>query len=149
MSRFPISRVCPECASKGYTVRKSQAFVAFANDRVCKFCLTRYSPPTPLWGGITFMLSGLALPVLGFVLIALLALLFGPFVSPFSILGLTCEGVFCILALVCFIGGIRLLVTSQIVGGAESVRNSSPAALEARQRDNAGSASPFGGDAKE
>jgi len=51
------------------------------------------------------MLSGLALPILGFVLIGLLF-------NPFSILGLACEGAVCILALVVFIGGIRLLTNS-------------------------------------
>jgi hypothetical protein len=52
-----------------------------------------------------FMLSGLALPILGFVFIGLLF-------NPFSILGLACEGAFCILALAVFIGGVRLLTNS-------------------------------------
>jgi hypothetical protein len=71
----------------------------------------------------------LALPILGFVLISLLLPLG-------SFYGLACEGAFCIFALVVFFGGIRLLVTSTNVGWAESVRNSSRAALEARQKDN-------------
>jgi hypothetical protein len=131
MSGLPISKVCPQCGSKEHTSRKPEAFVAFANDRVCKVCLTRYSPPTPVWGGILFLLSGLALPILGLVLIALLF-------NPFSILGLACEGGFCIFALVVFIGGIRLLVTSSNVGGAESVRSSSRTDLEGRDKGNRG-----------
>jgi hypothetical protein len=104
MTMYPISRVCPQCGGKEYTSRKPEAFVAFASDRVCKVCRTRYSPPTPVWGGILILLLGLALPILGFVLVALLF-------HPFSILGLACEGTFCVFALVVFIGGIRLLVT--------------------------------------
>ena len=105
MTDFPIRRVCPQCGSKEYTVRRPKEFVAFADDRVCKGCLTRYSPPTPTWAASLFLLSGLALPILGFVLIGLLF-------NPFSILGLACEGAVCILALVVFIGGIRLLTNS-------------------------------------
>jgi hypothetical protein len=111
MSEFPISKVCPRCGSKEYTSRKPKEFVAFANDRVCKVCLTRYSPPPPVWGGIVFVLCGLALPILGCVLIYLL---FGVPTNdnPFNILGLVCGGAFCIFALVVFGGGIRLLESS-------------------------------------
>ncbi len=118
MTNFPVSRVCPQCGSKEHTLRKPQSFVAFADDRVCKVCHRRYSPPTPVWGGILFVLSGLALPILGFVLIALL-------INPFSIAGLACQGAMCIFALRVFIGGIRLLVSSTNVGGTERVRDSS------------------------
>src|SRR5262249_25416578 len=102
MSRFPISRGCPSCGSKEYASRKPESFVAFAPDRTCKVCQVRYSPPTPTWGGVLFLVCGLALPVLGFVLTALL-------VHPLSILGLAFEGAICLFALVVFVGGIRLL----------------------------------------
>jgi hypothetical protein len=103
MTDVPISKVCPQCGRNEYTARKSDAFVAFTDDRVCKDCRTRYSPPTPIWACILFMLSGLALPVLGFVFIGLLF-------NPFSILGLACEGGFCIVALVVFVSGISMLI---------------------------------------
>ena len=83
-------------------MRKPKHLVAFAADRVCKGCLTRYSPPTPLWGGVVFLISTGIFGLLGFFLIGLL---FGP-----SLLGLACEGVFCVFALVVFIRGIRLLI---------------------------------------
>ena len=117
MSRLPISMMCPKCESKEYTSRKPEALVAFARDRVCKVCQVRYSPPPPVWGGIVFLISGLALPVLGLVLTALL-------VHPFSIPGLACEGAFCLFAVVVFIGGIRALIDSRCVG-AVSVGDSS------------------------
>jgi hypothetical protein len=76
--------------------------VAFAADRVCKGCLTRYSPPTPLWGGIVFLFSTMVFGLLGFFFIALLF-------NPFSPLGLVCEGAFCIFAFVVLIQGFRIL----------------------------------------
>lgn len=129
MGKFPISKVCPQCRSNEYTARKPKEFIAFANDRVCKVCLTRYSPPIPVWGAMIFLLSALALPILGFFLIALLF-------NPFSLLGLACEGAFCIIALVVFIGLIRQLATSSNVGGAEIVGNSCPADLEGSDKDS-------------
>jgi hypothetical protein len=105
MSKFPISRVCPHCGGKEYTLRKPKEFVSFTADRVCKGCRTRYSPPTPIWGAVMFLLSTLVFGLLGFFLIGLLF-------NPFSILGLACESIFCFFALVVFIGGIRILISS-------------------------------------
>ena len=115
MREFPISKVCPQCGSKEYTSRKPKTFVAFVNDRVCKVCLTRYSPPPPVWGGIMFLLSGLALPILGWGLMSMLNLMFGVPTddNPFGYLGLACGGAICILAPVVFSGGIRLLQRSR------------------------------------
>jgi hypothetical protein len=105
MSTFPTSRICPQCGGKEYTLRKPKKLAAFAADRVCKGCLTRYSPPTPLWGGIVFLMSTVAFGLFGFVFIAFL-------LNPFSLLGLVCEGAFCIFAFVVFIHGIRILSES-------------------------------------
>jgi hypothetical protein len=116
MSNFPTSTVCPRCGGNEYTLRKPETFVAFTADRVCKACLTRYSPPIPLWGGVMVLLAAPALGLLGFFLIALL---FGPF----SILGLACEGALGLFVLVVFIGGIRLLIAS----ANDSARRSSSA----------------------
>ena len=55
---FPVSNVCPSCNSDKFTRIAPQSFVAFAKDRVCTQCGTRYTPPTPLWGAIVFMLLG-------------------------------------------------------------------------------------------
>jgi hypothetical protein len=105
MSKSPVSRICPQCGGKEYTLRKPKHLVAFTADRVCKACLTRYSPPTPPWGGVLFLLAA---PVLGLLGLVLIALLFGPF----SILGLACEGVLGFFVPVVFIGGIRILIES-------------------------------------
>jgi hypothetical protein len=105
MGNVPISKVCPQCGSKEYTSRKAQALVAFADDRVCMVCHTRYSPTTPAWAAVVFLLCALALPILGFILIGLLF-------DPFSCLGLVCEGAFCLVALVVFISGVRMLIST-------------------------------------
>lgn len=36
-------------------------YVAFASDRICKKCGTRYTPPTPRWAGVLFLICGLFL----------------------------------------------------------------------------------------
>ncbi len=55
----PIGHVCPKCGSTEYKRVKSQAMVAFTDDRVCKQCATRYTPPTPLWARAIFGFFGL------------------------------------------------------------------------------------------
>jgi hypothetical protein len=109
MSQFPVGKVCPRCGSPEHTLRKPKKFVAFAADRVCKSCQTRYSPPTPPWGGAMILLASLVFGLLGFVLIAVL---FGPF----SLLGLACNAALGVFVLVVFIGGIRVLIESSTPG---------------------------------
>jgi hypothetical protein len=102
MSVYPISTACPQCGGTRYARRKPDRWVAFVSDRVCKACGTRYTPPTPVWAAALFLLAGLTLPVLGFVLTCLL-------VDPFSFVGLLCEGAIAALGVAAFIGGIREL----------------------------------------
>jgi hypothetical protein len=106
MNEYPISTACPQCGGTQYARRKPNRRVAFASDRVCRACNTRYTPPTPVWAAALFLLAGLTLPFLGFVLTSLL-------VHPFSIAGLICEGIIAALGVVAFIGGIRELVKSE------------------------------------
>jgi hypothetical protein len=56
----PVCRTCPNCGSSDYEAVKPAAMVAFASDRVCRVCSTRYTPPTPVWARITFGVIGLA-----------------------------------------------------------------------------------------
>ena len=105
MTEYPISATCPQCGGTEYTRRKPKRLVAYVNDRVCRACNTRFTPPTPVWAGILFLLAGLTLPFLGLVLTSLL-------VHPFSIAGLVCEGVIAALGVAAFVGGIRELANS-------------------------------------
>jgi hypothetical protein len=59
-TKFRVSAVCPNCRSVEHEKVKPAAMVAFAQDRVCRICSTRYTPPTPIWGRIIFGLIGLA-----------------------------------------------------------------------------------------
>jgi RNA polymerase subunit RPABC4/transcription elongation factor Spt4 len=106
MSKLPISKACPNCGNSEFSRQKSKRFVAFAPDRICAQCETRYTPPTPVWAGLLFIFAAIALPVLGFVLITVVL------GHPFSVLGLVCEGVFVFFAIVAFFGGIRSLIES-------------------------------------
>jgi hypothetical protein len=54
----PVGRVCPDCDSPEYTSCKSEATVAFLNDRKCKKCGIKYRVATPTWAAIVFMAVG-------------------------------------------------------------------------------------------
>jgi hypothetical protein len=107
MNDYPISPTCPQCGGTEYARRKPNRLVAFVSDRVCRACNTRYTPPTPWWAGVLFLLAGLALPFLGLVLAILLV------GNPFSIAGLICEGIIAALGVAAFIGGIRELINTE------------------------------------
>jgi hypothetical protein len=64
---YPVSLFCPKCGSAEYKKRKPEKWIAFIADRVCTECQTRYTPPTPAWAGIIFILAGLPLASLGFL----------------------------------------------------------------------------------
>lgn len=64
---FPVSKICPKCDCAEYDVERPIGWVAFAWDRVCKECGTRYTPPTRLWAAVTFLVVGLALSGIGAV----------------------------------------------------------------------------------
>lgn len=71
MANHRVCRVCWQCGSAEYEVRRSAA--SLTHDRECKQCKTWYSPPTPLWikavrviaGGLLLVsgLSGCILPL--------------------------------------------------------------------------------------
>jgi hypothetical protein len=55
---YPLGKVCPTCRSPEYTTTMATRWIAFQHDRVCKACRTRYTPPTPAWAAILFILIG-------------------------------------------------------------------------------------------
>jgi uncharacterized protein (DUF983 family) len=66
---YVVSRRCPRCESDEFKRVKARS-LAFTDDRVCKACGTRYTPPTPAWGralfavvGLGFLVGGIALAV--------------------------------------------------------------------------------------
>jgi hypothetical protein len=68
----PVALVCPSCGGGEYTGSKPVGWVAFASDRKCAECGTRYSPPTPAWAALVFILFGLAMAAGGLVMVGLL-----------------------------------------------------------------------------
>lgn len=73
-ARYPVSKVCPRCGHADYKKRKPETWVAFSWDRVCKACDTRYTPQTPVWAAIVFLMAGFLL-VLAFGIGGVLAIL--------------------------------------------------------------------------
>lgn len=65
MRKYRVSTVCPSCGQTAFKKTRPKAAVAFASDRICKACGTRYTPPTPRWAAAVFVLVGLPLAALG------------------------------------------------------------------------------------
>jgi hypothetical protein len=60
-----VSGVCPCCGSVEHKKVKPAAMVAFAQDRICLACGSRYTPPTPAWARGVFALIGIGFLGLG------------------------------------------------------------------------------------
>jgi hypothetical protein len=58
MAKHPISRQCPKCNGIDFKKVYPDGAIAFTDDRVCKNCGTRYTPPTPLWAAVVFIVVG-------------------------------------------------------------------------------------------
>jgi uncharacterized protein (DUF983 family) len=61
MVNHPKSRTCPKCNGTEYRRVKPEKRIAFADDRMCKSCGTRYTPPTPLWAAVVFIVVGIGI----------------------------------------------------------------------------------------
>ena len=61
MDKYPISVDCPECSGTEYDTRPSERRISYTSDRVCKQCGTRYTPPTPAWAAVAFIVVGLVI----------------------------------------------------------------------------------------
>jgi hypothetical protein len=104
---YPISSVCPKCGSSEYGKRRPEKWITFISDRVCKACGTRYTPPTPAWAGVVFILAGLLLAGIGGI--SILARL--PTANPLELPAMACEGFIGFLGALAIIHGIRSLLT--------------------------------------
>jgi hypothetical protein len=82
--------------------------MAFSWDRICKACDTRYTPPTPVWAAILFILGGLPLATFGVVGVVL-HLAGG---TVLSLLALAVESSLGVLGLAAIIHGVRSLALS-------------------------------------
>lgn len=65
VQEIPVGNACPSCGGSNFKKVRPKSWVAFISDRVCRDCKTRYTPPTPIWAGVVFILIGLLLGGLG------------------------------------------------------------------------------------
>lgn len=103
LSKYPVRRVCPACQNPEYKSVRPDRWITFTWDRVCKSCGTRYTPPTPQWAAMVFIIAGLPLVAFG---------LFGVAVglSRGNPIPIACEGVLALLGVLAIIHGLRSLV---------------------------------------
>jgi len=52
---------------QGVPASKGRGQVAFTDDRKCTACGTRYTPPTPAWAAVVFILLGILIIAVGIV----------------------------------------------------------------------------------
>jgi hypothetical protein len=110
---YPVSETCPNCGHREYKQRKPEQLVAFRWDRVCKACGTRYTPPTPLWAALVFILAGLGLA--GFAFISLLLHVASG--SALALPAMSCEALLGVMGVLAIVYGIRSL--ANMGGGIE------------------------------
>lgn len=129
MSEYPVSPACPKCGRSEYRTRRPEAAIAFRDDRVCKACNTRYTPPTPGWAAGVFILIGVPLVGIG-GLVFLSVALGGESANP---VGLLLPGFFGLLGLGSIAHGVRSLLApgGSGAGGRPLTRNEYIAAWRA------------------
>ena len=113
----PSSTRAPGAASPRRAGGPPTSTVAFAKDRVCKDCGTRYSPPTPLWASLVLVVLGGAMTVFfGIVCVPVGIALFQshdrtrPEMSPMA---LVCPGTLFLFGVISLVHGIRTLVAKK------------------------------------
>jgi hypothetical protein len=57
----PVCRVCPQCGRDEYRRVKADTRIAFTDDRICRACGCRYTPPTPVWASLVLLILGMVL----------------------------------------------------------------------------------------
>lgn len=99
---LPICSRCPNCGRNEYLPIRPARIIAFRSDRECETCGTDYSPPTPLWAAIIFILLGIIFTA-GCGISLFLAIADG------SILALPSNALFFALGVLCIRHGIQSL----------------------------------------
>ncbi len=60
-SERPVGTACPTCGGCSYKTCKGTRWIAVGSDRQCVACGTQYSPPTPRWAAVGFVLLGVVI----------------------------------------------------------------------------------------
>jgi hypothetical protein len=61
---YPVASTCPKCGSREFRevvapVAPESLVAGVAYDRECTACDTTYTPPTPLWENVVFIVLGI------------------------------------------------------------------------------------------
>ena len=72
MSLYPVASTCPKCGSREFREVVPKGRVAFTYDRKCTACDTRYTPPTPLWAAVVFIVLGILMIAFGIEMLVVL-----------------------------------------------------------------------------
>lgn len=59
MSKRRVSKVCPTCGNTEFKKVRPKGWIAFIDDRKCLECGDVYTPPTPRWAGLCFIIMGI------------------------------------------------------------------------------------------
>jgi hypothetical protein len=81
-------------------------WIAFTWDRACKSCGTRYTPPTPTWAAVVFLVIGFLLAGLGFLSLVIRFLSGNVLAIP----AMACEGFLAFLGILATVQGLRALI---------------------------------------
>src|SRR5436305_3111432 len=97
-------RACPRCGNREFHLVKPNTFVYFRKDRLCTRCPTYYSPPTPAWASLLFIILGalLALPA-GAAFVAVVS------AEHRDACGTVVAAILCTLGVLSFVQGMRYL----------------------------------------
>jgi hypothetical protein len=105
---LPACTACPRCGNAEHHKVKPRSFVYFKVDRLCTKCPTYYSPPTPIWASVLFIVLGGGMAVIG------LPLLFLGLQKASSFAVLFYGGVLSAIGLLCAVQGIRYLLQKRL-----------------------------------
>ncbi len=106
-SQLPVAASCPECRCKEFKRVKVTRLVAFTDDRECPACGARYTPPTPVWAAVVFILLGVLITGVGVTGVGVY--LFFAESDPVRVLHLRISAVVAGCGVACTVFGIRSL----------------------------------------
>jgi hypothetical protein len=65
LEKREVCRVRPACGCPEYNRIAPLTLIAYVRDRKCLECQTEYTPPTPLWAALVFIILGVPLALVG------------------------------------------------------------------------------------
>jgi hypothetical protein len=107
---YLVSKVCPSCGCAEFKRLRPERLLAFASDRICVVCQMRYTPPTPLWGALVFILVGLLLAGFGLVGLTTRLVVIAANGNLLALPAMAFEGFIGFLGILALVQGLRALI---------------------------------------